>query len=325
MKKFIPHLIAIGIFIAISAIYFSPVFEGKILSAHDVDTWKGMSKEVRDFRLETGEEALWTKRMFSGMPAYQISTTSNGNLIQYVDKVFKLGLPRPMNLLFMYLIGFYILLLTLKIDYKLAIVGAIGFAFSSYFIIIIQAGHMTKAHAIAYLPLIIASVLYTFRSKKWILGAVFTSLFVALQLYSNHYQITYYTIIILFFLGIVQFVKELQDKTLPNFFKKVGILVVAALLGGATNYTRLATTMEYGPETQRGKSELVSDDGDEKKDGLGIEYATRWSYGKAETMTFLIPNFMGGSTGTSVLNEERSETLQYLRTIRNQKKQQELQ
>lgn len=323
--KFKPHLIAIGLFIAISAIYFSPVFDGKILSAHDLDTWKGMSKEVVDYRSETGEEALWTKRMFSGMPAYQISTKSNGNLIQYVDKVLQLGLPRPMNLLFMYLIGFYILLLTLKLDYKLAIVGAIGFAFSSYFIIIIQAGHMTKALAIAYLPLIIASVLYTFRGKKWLLGAVFTSLFVALQLYSNHYQITYYTVIILFFIGIVQFIKELQDETLPNFFKKVGILFVAALLGGATNYTRLVTTMEYGPETQRGKSELVTEDGKEKNDGLGLEYATRWSYGKAETMTFLIPNFMGGSTGASVLNEEESKTLQYLRTIRNQKKQQELQ
>lgn len=327
LKRFIPHFIALGIFISISAIYFSPVFNGKILSSHDVDTWKGMSKEVQDFRQETGEEALWTKRMFSGMPAYQISTQSNGNLIQYVDKVFQLGLPRPINLLFMYLIGFYILLLTLKIDYKLAIVGAIGFAFSSYFIIIIQAGHMTKAHAIAYLPLIIASVLYTFRSKKWLLGAVFTSLFVALQLYSNHYQITYYTVIILFFIGIVQFVKELQDKTLPNFFKKVGILVVAALLGGATNYTRLATTMEYGPETQRGKSELITEDGKEKNDGLGLEYATRWSYGKAETMTFLIPNFMGGSSGKfdpktkktyslSVTDESHlgndSETLKYL-------------
>ena len=113
LKKLKPHLIAIGLFIAISAIYFSPIFEGKILSAHDVDTWKGMSKEVVDHRLETGEEALWTKRMFSGMPSYQISTQSNGNLIQYVDKVFQLGLPRPMNLLFMYLISFYILLLTL--------------------------------------------------------------------------------------------------------------------------------------------------------------------------------------------------------------------
>ena len=110
MKNFIPHFIAIGVFIAISAIYFSPVFEGKVLSAHDIDTWKGLSKDVVDYRSETGEEALCTKRMFSGMPAYQISTKSNGNLIQYVDKVFQLGLPRPMNLLFLYLIGFYILL-----------------------------------------------------------------------------------------------------------------------------------------------------------------------------------------------------------------------
>ena len=120
IKKFKPHLIAIGIFIAISASFFSPVFEGKILSAHDIDTWKGMSKEVRDHRSETGEEALWTKRMFSGMPAYQISTRSNGNLIQYIDKIFRLGLPRPMDMLFLYLIGFYILLCSLKliIDYQ---------------------------------------------------------------------------------------------------------------------------------------------------------------------------------------------------------------
>ena len=205
------------------------------------------------------------------------------------------------------------------------LVGAIAYAFSSYFFIIIEAGHMTKAHAIAYLPLIVASVLYTYREKRWLLGVVFTSLFVALQLYSNHYQITYYTIIILFFIGIVRFVKELKDKNLLDFFKKSAVLILAGILAGATNYTRLATTLEYGPETQRGKSELINEEGKEKKDGLGLEYATRWSYGKAETMTFLIPNFMGGSTGNSVLNEEDSETLSYLRGIRNKKKQQKLQ
>lgn len=331
MKKYIPHLISVTIFVIISIVYFSPVLDGKILSAHDIDTWKGMSKEVRDYRSVTGEEALWTKRMFSGMPAYQISTRSNGNLIQYVDKIFRLGLPRPMDMLFLYLIGFYILLCSLKIDYRLSIVGAIAFAFSSYFIIIIQAGHMTKAHAIAYLPLIVASVLYTFREKKWMLGVVFTSLFVALQLYSNHYQITYYTIIILIFIGLIQFVKELKEKTLMDFFKKSAILVLAGTLAGATNYTRLATTLEYGPETQRGKSELINDEGKEKKDGLGLEYATRWSYGITETMTFLIPNFMGGSTGKSVLNDSEgnlnsdSETYKYLSTVRNQNKQRKLQ
>ncbi len=335
MKKITPHLVSILIFFIISAVYFSPVMGpvSKVLSAHDINTWKGMSKEVCDFRDDTGEEALWTKRMFSGMPAYQISTRSNGNLLQYVDKVFFFQkiLPRPANLLFLYLIGFYILLLTLKIDYRLAIVGSIGFAFSSYFFIIIQAGHMTKAHAIAYLPLVIASVLYVFNNKKWLLGSLFTALFVGLQLYSNHYQITYYTILILFFIGIVQFTKQFKEKTLPDFFKKSLILIIAGLLGGATNYTRLATTLEYGPETQRGKSELLNQDGQSKKDGLDYSYILRYSYGISETMTFLIPDFKGGSMGKSVLLDSEgnlnkdSSTLKFLQKVRDPNKRNQLQ
>ena len=331
MKKFVPHFIAIGIFIAISAIYFSPVLEGKVLDMSDIIQYKGMSREIQNHRINYDEETQWTGTSFSGMPSYQSGLKSNGNLIQYVDKALQLGLPRPMNMLFMYLIGFYILLLTLKIDYKLAIVGAIGFAFSSYFIIILQVGHMTKAHAIAYLPLIIASALYTFRSKKWLLGAVFTSLFVALQLYSNHYQITYYTVIILFFIGVVQFVKELQNKTLPNFFKRTGFLVVAALLAVGTNLTRLATTMEYAPESQRGKSELINPNGQKKDEGMTFDYITEYSYGISEAMTFLIPNFMGGPMGRSVLYDsdgkfnKNSETYKYLNTTRNQNKRKKLQ
>ena len=331
MKKFVPHFIAIGIFIAISAIYFSPVLKGKVLDMSDIIQYKGMSREIQNHRINYDEETQWTGTSFSGMPSYQSGLKSNGNLIQYVDKALQLGLPRPMNMLFMYLIGFYILLLTLKIDYKLAIVGAIGFAFSSYFIIILQVGHMTKAHAIAYLPLIIASALYTFRSKKWLLGAVFTSLFVALQLYSNHYQITYYTVIILFFIGVVQFVKELQNKTLPNFFKRTGFLVVAALLAVGTNLTRLATTMEYAPESQRGKSELINPNGQKKDEGMTFDYITEYSYGISEAMTFLIPNFMGGPMGRSVLYDsdgkfnKNSETYKYLNTTRNQNKRKKLQ
>ncbi len=325
IKRFSPHIISIVIFILLSSVFFSPIFQGKVLSTHDIDNWKGMSKEIVDYRLETGKEALWTKRMFSGMPSYQISTKSKGNLIQYIDKFIRLGLPRPIDLLFLYLLGFYILLCSLKIDYKLSIVGAISFAFSSYFIIILQAGHMTKAHAIAYLPLIIASVLYTYKSEKFILGSLFTALFVALQLYSNHYQITYYTIIILFFIGVVQFYKQFKEKSLKSFVKKSFFLILAAILGGLTNFTRLSTTLDYGSETQRGKSELLNNESEVKKDGLSLEYATRWSYGKMETLTFLIPNFMGGSTGKSVLEDDDSHTFRYLRSLRNQKKQQNLQ
>jgi len=205
-KKLIPHLVVLFLFVIISFVYFSPVLKGKKLDMQDIKHWKGMSKEVVDFRDATGEEALWTNSMFSGMPAYQISVKYKGNLIQYVAKALSLGIPRPANILFLYLLGFYILLLSLKVDYRLSAVGAIAFAFSSYFFIIIQAGHMTKAHAIAYVPMVIAAVLYTYRGKM-LLGGVLTALTVALELYANHLQITYYLVLILLLLGLVQFIK----------------------------------------------------------------------------------------------------------------------
>ena len=184
-KKLSPHLIVILLFVGISFTYFSPVLQGKLLNMADITHHKGMSKEVTDFREATGEEALWTNSMFSGMPAYQISTRSNGNLIQYVAKALSLGIPRPANLLFLYLLGFYLLLLSLKVDYRLSAVGAIAFSFSSYFFIIIMAGHMTKALAIAYLPMVVAAVRYTYRGRM-LLGGVLTALTVALELYANH-------------------------------------------------------------------------------------------------------------------------------------------
>ena len=205
MKKFIkftPHLIVVLLFVGISFTYFSPVLQGKLLNMPDITHHKGMSKELSDFREATGEEALWTNSMFSGMPAYQISTRSNGNLIQYVAKTISLGIPRPANLLFLYLLGFYLLLLSLKIDYRLSAVGAIAFAFSSYFFIIIMAGHMTKALAIAYVPMVVAAVLYTYRGKI-LLGGVLTALAVALELYANHLQITYYLVLMLILIGLV--------------------------------------------------------------------------------------------------------------------------
>ena len=296
LKKIIPHIIAVGIFITISAFYFSPVMDGKVLNMPDIIQYKGMSKESKDFKnTNNGEQTLWTGTSFSGMPTYQTGMQSKTNLVKYIDKFIKLGLPRPMDMVFLYLIGFYILLLTLKIDYRIAIVGAIGYTFSSYFFIIIEAGHTSKALAIGYLPLIIASVLYTYRSKKWLLGAVFTSLFVALQLYSNHYQITYYTAILLAMIGLTQFVKELRNKSLSNFFKRSAFLILAGLLALGTNYTVLSTTMEYSKVSQRGSSELTTKKGEKKDEGMSTDYITQYSYGIDETMTFLIPDFKGGA------------------------------
>ena len=312
-----PHILVLLIFIAISFIYFSPVLEGKKLDQHDIKTYKGMSKEIKDFRENTGEEALWTNSMFSGMPAYQISVKYKKNLIQYVDKILTLGLPRPVNLLFLYLLGFYILLLTLKVDYRIAFIGSIAFAFSSYFFIIIQAGHMSKAHAIAYFPMVIAAVLYTYRGRM-LLGGVLTSLAVALEVYTNHFQITYYLVLVLLIIGLFQLFKDFKNKNLIDFFKRSGVLILAALLAAGTSITRLKTTSDYGKESTRGKSELTSNI-DNKTQGLDKDYATQWSYGIAESMTLLIPNFYGGSSSSSVLSLEDSKTLDFLKKFKNKK------
>lgn len=312
-----PHILVLLIFIAISFIYFSPVLEGKKLDQHDIKTYKGMSKEIKDFRESTGEEALWTNSMFSGMPAYQISVKYKKNLIQYVDKILTLGLPRPVNLLFLYLLGFYILLLTLKVDYRIAFIGSIAFAFSSYFFIIIQAGHMSKAHAIAYLPMVVAAVLYTYRGKM-LLGGALTALAVALEVYTNHFQITYYLVLVLLIIGLFQLYKDFKNKNLTDFFKRSGILILAAVLAAGTSLTRLKTTSDYGKESTRGKSELTSNI-DNKTQGLDKDYATQWSYGIAESMTLLIPNFYGGSSSSSVLSLEDSKTLDFLKKFKNKK------
>jgi len=315
IKKLSPHLIVIILFVGISFTYFSPVLEGKMLDMPDITHHKGMSKEVVDFREATGDEALWTNSMFSGMPAYQISTRSNGNLIQYVAKALSLGIPRPANLLFLYLLGFYLLLLSLKVDYRLSAVGAIAFAFSSYFFIIIMAGHMTKALAIAYLPMVVTAVLYTYRGRM-LLGGVLTALTVALELYANHLQITYYLVLVLILIGVVQFFKDLKANNLTSFAKRSGVLVLAALLASGTAITRLSTTMEYGTESTRGKSELTNNL-DNKTSGLDKDYATSWSYGVAETFTLLIPNFYGGASQGELTTD--SETYQAIKRAPNAK------
>ena len=311
-----PHIIIIVLFALISFAYFFPIIEGKRIDGHDVKTWIGMSKEISDFRDSSGNEALWTNSMFSGMPAYQISVKYSSNLVRYIDKVISLGFPRPANLLFLYLLGFYLLLLSLKVDYRVAAVGAIAYAFSSYFFIIIQAGHMTKAHAIAYLPMVVASVIYTYRGKL-LLGGTLTALTVALELYSNHLQITYYLIFILIFIGLYQLFQDYKSQNLLSFFKRSAVLILAALLATGTCFTRLKTTMDYGKDSTRGKSELTSNI-ENKTKGLDKDYATQWSYGIAETMTLLIPNFHGGASQGEL--STNSETYNALKRSPNAKK-----
>ena len=293
-KSMMPHLIAIAVFLGISLAYFSPILEGKRIYQSDKVNFIGMSKEIKDHRAEYGDEPLWTNSMFSGMPAYQISVVYGANLVKNVDKLFQGFLPRPAGLVFLYLLGFYILLISLKIDYRLAILGAVAFAFSSYFFIILEAGHNTKAHAIGYMAPLLASVLITMRGK-WFTGGVLTALFTSLMLNANHLQITYYLIMLFLVLGIVKLVEAVKENQLEPYMKSLGVLLLAGLLGTSTNITRILTTDEYGEESMRGKSELTNDL-DNKTSGLDKDYATAWSYGKAESFTLLIPNFYGGAS-----------------------------
>jgi hypothetical protein len=258
-----------------------------------------MSKEIQDFRAKTnGEEPLWTNSMFGGMPAYQISVIYHGNLLKYVNSILMLGLPHPAGYVFLYMLGFFILLLALEVDPWVAIVGAIAFGFSSYFFIILQAGHNSKAHAISFMAPVVAGFILTFRGK-YLLGGALTALFLALELYANHLQITYYLSIFLVIYCLSIGVQALMNKTLVSFFRSGAVIVVAAILAVLPNITNIWATYEYGKFTTRGKSELTLNESgksnkNDKTDGLDRSYATQWSYGRAETMSLMIPNFKGG-------------------------------
>lgn len=305
LKRFIPHLTVILIFLVVILAYFSPLLEGKQLQQSDITQWKGMSKEITDFRAKTGEEALWTNSMFGGMPAYQISVKYKGNLIRYIDNIFKMGLPHPANLVFIYFIGFFILLMVMKVDPWLALAGALAFTFSSYFFIILEAGHNSKAHAIGYMAPVIAGILLTYRGK-YLAGSLLTALFLALELSANHLQITYYLALMVVMLGIYELIVAVKAKTIPAFAKSTGLLFVAALLALSVNITNLWATWEYGKETIRGKSELTSN-AEIRTSGLDKDYATQWSYGVGETFSLLIPNAKGGASGSIGNNAKAME------------------
>ncbi|TKG90125.1 hypothetical protein EYV94_24285 [Puteibacter caeruleilacunae] len=293
LKKTIPHLVALLIFTILSFGYFNPVLEGKRLTQHDGVTYKGMSKEISDYRAETGEEALWTNSMFGGMPAYLISVIYPNNYVKYTGKFLE-GFPRPVSMLFIYLVGFYLLMLAFDIRKWLAIVGAVAMAFSSYYLVIIAAGHNSKAIAIAYLPWVIAGVYMVFRGKKmW--GVIIFSIGLALEMLAGHPQITYYGLLLLLIFGIVELIYAIREKKIVDFAKSVAILILPAVIAIGTDIGKLMLTIEYGNYSIRGKSELTFDK-ENKTSGLDKDYATAWSYGRGETFTLLIPNYKGGSS-----------------------------
>lgn len=293
-KQAWPYLAGIIIFLLITMTFFFPMIEGKQLLQSDIIHWKGAAKEIVDFRDKTGQEALWTNSMFGGMPAYQISTKYAGNMLSFIDKIMTLGLPHPANMVFLYFIGFFILLLVLGLNPWLAIAGSIGYAFSSYFFIIIDAGHNSQAHAIGYMAPVIAGMIMLLR-KKYLWGFILTAIFLSLQVQQNHLQITYYLAMAAVMLCLVELVYAFRNKAFAAYLKSISLMAVALVFAVLTNLTVLWVTYEYGKYTIRGKSELTSEKSN-RTSGLDKDYATQWSHGIAESFTFMIPRFNGGSS-----------------------------
>ncbi|HRH11188.1 MAG TPA: hypothetical protein PLU73_06720, partial [Bacteroidia bacterium] len=318
-KKWIPYLAAIVLFAVLTLVYFKPLLSGKELKQDDIARHKGMSKEIVDFRTShSNEEPLWTNSMFGGMPAYQISTAHHGNLISKIDAAFKLYLPHPGGYLFLYFLGFFILLLCFEVNPWLAIAGAIAYGLSSYFLIIIEAGHNSKANALGYLPALLGGIVLLLKGRHW-LGLSITSLFTALELNANHVQISYYGYILIGFVLAGAGIHALREKQIKEYAKAIAFFLLASILGALPNAGNLITTNEYGKYSTRGKSELTIDyasiraarssalslDGNsENKEGIttpGVDkaakerreknatsgldkdYATNWSYGIGET------------------------------------------
>ncbi|MGB5395044.1 MAG: YfhO family protein [Lutimonas sp.] len=295
-KKFLPFLIAISIFIIASLAYFSPILDGKELFQSDIAQFRGMSKEVQDFRTKTGEEPYWTNRAFGGMPTYQLSTYYPHDYIKRIDSWLRF-LPRPADYLFLYFLSFFILLITLKVHWKTAIIGALGFGFSTYLIIILGVGHNAKAHAIGYMPLVLAGLILIF-DKRYVPGFIIAALAISLEIAASHPQMTYYLLFFGAILGLVKLLESIKEKSWPDYLKSLGIFFLAAFLALGMNATSLMATKEYASESTRSKSELtINPDGSEKEStgGLSRDYITEYSYGIMETFNLFIPRFKGGS------------------------------
>ncbi|PHR86963.1 MAG: hypothetical protein COA80_19190, partial [Leeuwenhoekiella sp.] len=295
-KKILPHLAVVLVFIVTALLYFSPVLSGKKMYQSDIQQYRGMAKELMDHREQTGEELYWTDAAFGGMPTYQLGAKYPHNWIKSLDLGIRF-LPRPADYLFLYFIGFYILLLVLKLDWRYAGLGALAFGFSSYLIIILGVGHNAKAHAIAYMPLVLSGILLTFR-KKYIWGFLLTAVAMALEIVANHVQMTYYLMLLVIVLGIAYFIDAIRKKELPHFFKSVGILVLAVGLAIGSNAASLMATSEYSNFSTRGTSELtINPDGNPKEAVAGLDkaYINQYSYGISETLNLFIAGLYGGS------------------------------
>lgn len=304
LQKFYPHVAAVIGFILVALLYFYPVLQGKKISQSDIVQYTAMAKEQNDFRASENAEPYWTNAAFGGMPTYQLGAKYPNDFIGDFDDLLRF-LPRPADYLFLYFLGFYALLLVLKTDPLKAFFGALAFGFSTYLIIILGVGHNAKAHAIAYMPLVMAGVILVFR-KKYIVGGLLTMLAVALELNANHFQMTYYLIILLLVLGIYYGIKFIQNKDYNGLLKIAGTFAVAVIFAVGANATSLLATQEYASFSTRSKSDLKFDEtGKRKTENLSLnrDYITEYSYGVAESFNLIAPRLFGGGNSEKLSND----------------------
>lgn len=309
LKKCLPDVIVVALFAVLAFAYFYPAdIEGRILYRHDSAAGKGMGQEISEYRQQTGETSRWTNSLFGGMPTYQIAPAYNsGKVLDQVANAYHLWLPDYVWYLFAYLLGFYILLRAFDFRQYLAALGAIVWAFSTYFLIIIAAGHYWKVMALAYLPPMIAGMVLAYKGK-YLWAFVVTAIFAALEVQANHVQMTYYFLFPIAFIVIAYLVDAIRDKRLAHFAKATATCAAAALVGVSLNLSNLYHTWEYSKESMRGKSELVKkNSGNQTNSGLDRDYITQWSYGVDETLTLLIPNAKGGASVPMVMSETAME------------------
>ena len=306
LKKCLRDVAAILFFVLISVAYFFvPMTRGEVLGGGDNTAAKGQGRDVQEYYEKTGDRSRWTNTVFSGMPTYQISPSYNSTeALSKVEKAYHLWLPQYVWYLFAYLIGFYIMLRAFDFRQWMAALGAVIWAFSSYFLIIIAAGHIWKVMALAYLPPMIAGIVLAYRGK-YLWGLIVTALFAAFEINANHAQMTYYYLFVILFMIIAFLVKAIKDKKMPQFLKATAVCIVAGAIGIAINISNLYHTWQYQNESMRGKSELVSktDPANQTSSGLDRDYITQWSYGIGETWTLLIPNAKGGASEPMINNK----------------------
>lgn len=295
--KLLRVVAALAVFFTVSAVYFAPQFRGEVLPQHDVLQYEGMTKDIRDARAATGEDPQWTGGMFGGMPAYLINVAYPAQIVKStVGQIVRL-VGTPAGFLFFAMTAMWLMLLLFGVDPWAGIVAALAYGFSTYFLLIIGAGHVTKMWALVYAPLMMGGAWTTLRGDKWA-GAAVTALAASLEIGANHPQITYYFLMAMAAFWLSEGIAALREKRLKDFARRTGLLAAAGILAVGSNFSPLWYTAAHSRETMRGGSELAST-AESSQDGLALDYATAWSYGRAESFNLLIPDFMGRDSGTT--------------------------